>query len=237
MDLTREQTQRATERVTGVLELVAAHPAGVRLNRLVAGLDTPKSVVRDVVAQLVHGGYLTEDDGSYTVGPAVDALLPRRWELVIAARPVLDELRDRFAETAILSTNIGDAVVNIAMAEPDRDIRFSAPLNVPRAIHPSSAGKVFLAHWPARRRDALLAGLLPDADQRRRATEELVAVRLDGAGYNRGETSPDVGAVACPVVVDGAVVAALGMAGPLARIGEQLADIAKAVAERAVELA
>lgn len=234
MDLAHDQTRRATDRVTGVLELVAAHPAGVRLNRLVGGLDTPKSVVRDIVAQLVHGGYLAEDDGTYTVGPAVEALLPRRWDLVIAARPGLDDLRDRFGETAILSTNIGDSVVNIAVAEPDREIRFSAPLNVPRAIYPSSAGKVFLAHWPARRRDALLDTHGADP---RRAVAELDAVRVEGVGYNRGETSPDVGAVACPVVVDGAVVAALGMAGPLARIGDRFPEIAAAVADHAAGLA
>ena len=46
--------------------------------------------------QRVRGdsGYLAEDDGSYTVGPAVETLLPHRWELVIAARPHLDGLRD-----------------------------------------------------------------------------------------------------------------------------------------------
>lgn len=236
MDLAREQAQRATARVTRVLELVAAHPTGVRLNRLVGGLDSPKSVVRAVVEQLVAGGYLTGDDGRFTLGPAVADLLPRHAQLAMAAGPALDALRDRFDETAILATNIGDSVVNVAAAETRRSIRYSAPLHVPRPIFPSSAGKVFLAHWPAARRDALLATLVPDPDQRRRVAAELATVRTDGVAYNRGETSPEVAALACPVVVEGAVVGALVVAGPLARIAEHLPEMATEIRTHATRI-
>lgn len=237
MDLSAASTHRAAGRVTDLLELVAATPDGARLNQLVAGLDTPKSQVLAMLEELVSSGYLVAEDGLYLLGPALgDLLSTRRWDLVLLARPIIRALRDSYDETAILCANIGDSVINLDRAESSQLIRYSAPLHARRALYPSSAGKVFLAQWDSRRRAAFLASALADPVERRRALAELDQVRTDGVAFNRGETAADVSSVACPVVIDDAVVAAIVLAGPTVRMTDRLAEMATSLGRAATEL-
>ena len=126
----------------------------------------------------------------------------------------------------MLGTAVGNSLIYADSAESREPIRYSAPLRQRRPLHPPSSGKVLLAHRADR--DARLASLLP-AREVRAARAELEAVRENGIAFNRGET-PDVSAAARPVVVGGEVVAALAVAGPSARIGDQLPDVADKLA-------
>ena len=67
--------------------------------------------------------------------------------------------------------------------------------------------------------------------------EELDSVRRDGVAYNRGETVPDVFAVASPVIVRTRVVACLSIAGPSQRMEAALDSLAQIVHEEAQRLA
>jgi DNA-binding IclR family transcriptional regulator len=60
-----------------------------------------------------------------------------------------------------------------------------------------------------------------------RIVAELAEVRLSGLAYNRGESVPDVYAVAAGVVGgNGALVAAVSVAGPLDRVSRAREGIA-----------
>jgi len=225
------KSHRTVSRVTAILELAAERP-GVRLATLAAALDAPKSSVFGLVKGLVSTGYLIEEGGGYHLGPALGNLLTaERPNLADAARPSLEELRDTFGETAMLGTAVGESVVYVAAVESRQPIRYSAPLRVRRPLYPPSAGKVLLASWPDRRRDAYLRSIIDDPAAFEHARQELGRVRADGVATNRGETLPDVSAAARPIVVHGRVVAAMAVAGPTTRISERLADIAEALVE------
>jgi hypothetical protein len=135
---------RTVRRVTSILEAVARHREGVRLNAIVAVLDAPKSSVFGLVKGLVADGYLREQDGFYRLGPAVTALLaspmsPAR-DVLDVVRPAMDELRATFDETVMWCTRVGDSVVYLEVAESAQLIRYSAPLRTRRPLYPTHRG-------------------------------------------------------------------------------------------------
>lgn len=219
---------RTVSRVTTILEAIARERRGVRLTELAKLLNAPKSSVHGLTKGLVATGYLVEGDGAYTLGPAVGALLaPSRPTLSEAARPAMVELQQQWDETVALCSLVGDSVVYVDLVESSQAIRYSAPLRTRRPLYPTSAGKCFLAHMRQSRLDSYLKNFPPPARESIRA--ELAEVRTSGVAYNRGETVPDVTAVASPIIVAGRPVACLNVAGPTARMVDRISDIASSV--------
>lgn len=228
---------RTVSRVTGILEHVARR-GGARMQELAAQLDAPKSSVFGLVKGLVSTGYLTEDKGVYRLGPALANLMPRSApDLVDAALPSLEELRDTFGETVMLGTAVGDSLTYVAAAESQQPIRYSAPLRTRRPLYPPSAGKVLLAYRNDRRREAYLETYIEDPARREAARAELAEVRAAGVAFNRGETLPDVSAAARPVLVHGEVRAVIAVAGPTFRTTVLLPRLADALLEATAAVA
>lgn len=226
-----EKGHRTVTRVITVLEVVAADPHGVRLSVLAGILEAPKSSVFSLVKGLVATGYLLEDNGLYTLGPAVGALLaPSRPTLAESARPAMEELRSEFNETVMLAIAVANSVVYVATVESTQFIRYSAPLRRRRPLYPTSSGKCLLAFMSERRRLSYLAEHIADPEARAAAAAELVEVAEKRVAYNRGETIPDVTAVASIIQsARGRSLASLAMAGPTSRMAGKLEDAATAV--------
>jgi DNA-binding IclR family transcriptional regulator len=228
---------RTVTRVMTILEAVAAEPHGVKLAALVSQLDAAKSSIHGLVKGLEAIGYLREENGVYTLGPAIAHLLaPGKAGIVPTARPVMEDLNRRFEETVMLATLVGDSLIYVDSAESTQLIRYSAPLRVRRPLWPTSTGKCFLAHLGARRREAYLREHVSDPAAREAAAAELERVRTDGYAFNRGETLPDISAVAAPILSGGRVVACLAVAGPTTRMGSALPDMAPVVRDAARQL-
>ncbi|WP_306336665.1 IclR family transcriptional regulator [Streptomyces sp. KL118A] len=228
---TAPKEHRTVSRVTGILECVSRRD-GARMQELADALDAPKSSVFGLVKGLVSTGYLVEEHGVYHLGPALGSLLARpSRDVAAAALPTLEALRDRFGETAMLGTAVGDSLVYATAAESHRLIRYSAPLRTRRPLYPPSAGKVLLAHRSRSWRDTCLRKLIDDPAARQAAHDELAEVRATGVAFNRGETLPDVTAAARPVLVGGRVRAVIAVAGPTSRTAELLPDLADALVD------
>lgn len=227
---------RTVSRVTTILELAARGPSGVRLGELAAYLDAPRSSIHGLVKGLVAAGYLREDEGVYTIGFAISALLaaaPRTVEQV--ARPAMEKLNQQFNETVSLATLVGDSVVYVDTIESTHVIRYSAPLRTRRPLYPTSAGKCFLAYATNRFRESYLARHFDDPAQREEIRRELEEIASAGVAVNRGETLPDVCGVGAPVLDNGTAVAALAVAGPTTRLADTITDIAEATKAAARE--
>lgn len=217
---------RTVTRVTAILESVAARPDGVRLADLVTDLGAPKSSVHGFARGLVAVGYLVEESGVYRIGPAVAALLASsRPTAVEVARPVMEALRAEFDETVTLAELVGNSFVYLLSVDSTQLIRYSAPLHQRRPLMPPSAGKVFLAHLPARKRQAYLRSYVDASHASRPAADveaELAEIRESGVAVNRGETLPDITGVASGIVVGDAVGLALSIAGPTTRMADKV---------------
>lgn len=228
---------RTVSRVITILERVAVARTGMRLAELVVLLSAPRSSVHALVKGLVATGYLRERDGTYTLGPAVGALLTSAPPtLDLAARAAMETLHRRFNETVMLASPVGDSVVYTEAIESSHLIRFSAPLQVRRPLYPTSAGKCVLAFAPARMRESYLTTHFLDRDQREKIRQELTKIAVSGVGVNRGETEPDDSGVASPVLIGDQVEAVLCVSGPTGRIVERLDEIAVATKDAAQDI-
>lgn len=218
---------RTVSRVTTILEAVAAaRPDGVKLVTLSTLLQAPKSSIHGLIKGLIATGYLQERDSGYILGPAVGMLLlPSRPSLLVQAHRSLEVLREASQETATLATLVGGSVVYVDIVEAVAMIRYSAPLRVRRPLYPTSSGKCFLAFMNPSKRAEYLDDCV-DSAERAAVEAELDAVRREGFAYNRGETVPDVYAVASPILVGDRPTACLSVAGPSQRMSSKMQMIA-----------
>ena len=231
------KAHRTVSRVTTILELAAASRAGVRLADLAAALDAPRSSIHGLVKGLVATGYLRETNGTYRIGPAINALLGAAAPtLAEAARPAMQDLHRRFDETVMLATLVGDSIVYTETIESTQPIRYSAPLRTRRPLHPTSSGKCFLAFGTEAFRENHLTGQVPDPAEQQRLRDQLDEVIREGAAINRGETLPDQSGVGAPVFENGSITATLAVAGPTTRLSEHITDLAAATKAAAEEV-
>jgi DNA-binding IclR family transcriptional regulator len=228
---------RTVSRVTTILEAVAVAPQGMSLAALATLLGAPKSSVHGLVQGLIATGYLDEGDHGYTIGPAVGMLASSGGASVPAlAHRALEVIQRSCNESATLCTLVGETVVYLDRVESTQLIRYTAPLRVRRPLWPTSAGKCFLAHMRPTRRKSYLAAHFAEPEERARIEAELDEVVREGYATNRGETVPDVFAVASPIIISGRVLACLQVAGPGSRMADQMDKIAVLVRSEAQRL-
>ncbi|HVW35332.1 MAG TPA: IclR family transcriptional regulator [Acidimicrobiia bacterium] len=129
--------------------------------------------------------------------------------LVDAAHPVLAALRDETGESAQLFVRERDRRVCVAASERRTGLRDTVPVGAVLPIDKGSAGKVLLAYGP-----------IPPV--RMADPEELEAVRRRGWAASVAEREEGVCSVSAPVLDSGGRIhAALGVSGPVNRLGRQ----------------
>jgi len=192
-------------------------------------LKLHKATVSRLLVSLHRAGMVRRnEDGFYTVGPAVVALASRAIE---THRTLLDVLREPLrrvwqitGETIGVHVRAGGNRVGIEELESPQPIKYSAGLGQ-RSLHAGAAGRIFLAF------------LTPD--ERRQVLNDMRLVRFTEAtitslsdlekhlendrrrGYSMsfGEAIPGVAAVSIPVFDStGKVVASVSVLGPRARL-------------------
>jgi DNA-binding IclR family transcriptional regulator len=115
-------------------------------------------------------------------------------------------------------------------------IRYSAPLRVRRPLYPTSAGKCFLAQMTPTRRERHVTALVSGPEAVARVLAELDQIARNGYSMNRGETVPDVYAVASPILINQRVAACLQVAGPSSRMAPRMDELAQLVKTEAQRL-
>ena len=201
--------------------------------RIVRTLEQHGYVVRDQRNGLCRLGL-----GAWALGAHTDVHV----EVRDAAAPRLDDLVERFGETAHLSVYERGEVVYIHRVEGTHPIGSYTRLGGRAPAHCVATGKALLAHQPTHEVDRVVAtGLarhtpstIVDGDALR---AELAEIAAGAVAVNRGEWRQDVGGIAAPVVgAGGRAVAAIGLSGPVARILGQQDAIAGALREAVAAL-
>jgi DNA-binding IclR family transcriptional regulator len=172
-------------------------------------------------------------------GPLLVRFARRGQDLRELARPAMRRLADESGETVnVMVRSAGGAE---AVAQVDGRHVLGASNWIGREVpdHCSAAGKVFLAHGvsqlPSGPLEAQATGTITDRAQLAR---ELDAVREQGYATISDELEVGLAAVAAPIRdASGAVVAALSVAGPTARLTEPRLNLLGRVAiEQAHEI-
>ncbi|MHB8505652.1 MAG: IclR family transcriptional regulator [Acidimicrobiales bacterium] len=186
------------------------------LAELAASTSMPRATAHRLALALERHRLVDRDAaGRFVLGPRL-AVLGREAgrgarSLAEAAAPALGDLRDRTGESTQLYVAAGDRRVCVLSLESPHGLRTIVPVGASLPMDRGSAGKV----------------LAPGAGPPRRGWAESVEERERG-----------VASVSAPVVVDGAVVAAVSVSGPIERTSRQPGrryGTAVVVAARAVE--
>lgn len=179
-----------------LVDAVADAAGPCSLADLVAATGLSRATAhRLAVALESHGLLGRTHDGRFALGLRLLALgraAADDWPLAEMARPALLALRDATGESAQLYVREGDQRVCLASLDSGHELRTIVEEGARLPLGRGSAGRI-------------LAG------------EEAP----DGYTASTGERAPGVGSVSAPVVVDGEVVAAVGISGPLDRLGEE----------------
>jgi DNA-binding IclR family transcriptional regulator len=177
-----------------ILRAVEAAEGPCSLQDLVATTGQAKATAHRLAAALEAHGLLRRDAGGrYVLGLGLVALgheAAERWPLGEAARPHLDELRRATGESVQLYVRQGDHRVCMVSLESPHELRTIVAEGARLPLDVGSAGRI------------LLGGALGEAWT---ASVE--------------ERAPGVASVSAPVVIGGEVVAAVGISGPLGRLG------------------
>lgn len=241
---------RAAKRALELIEQVAASSEPTALSELARRLGMPKSSAHALARTLGDEGYLARDPrGAYMLGPRLLSLLgrlPSQYELPRLARPIMRELVDDIAETALLGVRQGTAMVYVEQVEASQFIRYVAPLGEPRPLYCTSIGKLYLASLPVAEAKKTLKSLRLDAltDQTKvdiaAILAELDAVRVQGFALNCEESVVGVTGLAVPIHEggrsDGALIAGLCAVGPSERMRSRLAGLPERLANAAARV-
>lgn len=220
----------AVERVADVLELLGAARTPLGVSEVARQIDVHKATASRLLGTLAERGLVRRDGAGYRLGPrlarlAVEAVTDLG--VVEISRPVLRDLASATGEVAYLSLPMGRAVLYVehvaatrgATEEPWIWLRGSP-------LHCSSSGKIFAAYGAIADLDAALR---PPLSQRASRTindpqqfrELLPVVRRQGYATSIDELEDGMSSVAVPVLApEGSVLAAIGVAGPSARLTE-----------------
>jgi DNA-binding IclR family transcriptional regulator len=195
-----------------MLLLGALESGPLPLADLATATDIPRATAhRLAVALEVHGLVVRDEAGRFAVGPRLGELAKTaaagRRSIAEASRPAMVGLRDATGESVQLYIVQGDRRVCVASLESPHSLRTIVAVGASLPMDLGSAGKV----------------LRGDPEALRRGWAQSVEERERG-----------VASVSAPVVVDGRVVAAVSVSGPLQRTSRQPGRLyAEAVTEAA----
>jgi DNA-binding IclR family transcriptional regulator len=238
-------------RYSMVLDTVAAANDGLSLTEIsrMTGL-TPATAYR-LVNALQGVGYIAQRDGRkiYVLGPRLLRLLHAgvSSRLVSSlAQPLLEELVDRFKETAFVSKLVGNGVESVAMVMPSGEAQAYVQPGRTMPMHAAASAKAIFAYQKNDVIDEVLAAPLTkyldntitDPDKIR---ADLKEVQRQGFAVCDEELDPGVLSFACPVQADGAgILYSIGIVGlsqrlktyPLDLVVDALRDAAGELATR-----
>lgn len=236
---------QSLERAAALLDAVAARPDGINLAELSAQVGLHNSTAFHLTKTLVGLGFIDQNPETrrYRIGPRIFMLAASALDektLLAFSTPILERLSAATREAAHLAIRSGHDVVIVARTAATGLLTLSQT-GALRPPHATAIGKALMAAMP----DAELERMVRSID-RPRFTDatltdaeallaDVLAARQEGMAHDRGELDPDVRCIAVPVKdFSGRTVAAMGISGPVWRMGEQelpqKADILRAAA-------
>lgn len=203
----------------------------VRVTDVSAELGVARSTAHRLLMTLAHHGFVAQDRVSrvYRIGRSLYEIgLTAAGELDIRrkARQHMERLSVQLRETVNLIVLEGSGCRFVDGVEGDRRIRVTSRTGTLLPAHATSGGKLLLAELAPDDVDALYPEGLPGVTDRTITTlpdlhAELAAIRKQGYAVNRGESEPDLFAVAvCVRDHSQRAVAALAISLPALRAND-----------------
>src|SRR5215510_13777517 len=229
---------RRRERLSSVatairlLKAFSEDEVDIGISDLARRLAIAKSTAHRLAVTLVSEGLLEQDrsSGKYRLGVALfrlGALVRQRMEVSHEARPFLYDLRETINESVHLAILDGTQIMYVYHLESTHAIRMRSDLGVRKPAYCTAEGQAILAFQPQPVIDEVVAaGLIPRTPKTITSADKflkaLVAVRQRGCAVENEESELGMVCIAAPIRDDtGAVVAAVGIAGPETRMSKR----------------
>ncbi len=221
----------AIDRALSVMEALAERPdQGV--TEIATRLGMTKSIVFRILQTLEARGFVYREPerALYSLGFRLAVLGERaggETGLVQAARPVMDALRDETNENVNLIVRDGDRALVVTTREGRHSIRLFAQAGRHGPLHAGGGSMLMFAFAPPEIREAILSAPLQSFSPQTITDPDAVRERLERIrerGWHIALNDLDEGAfsVAAPIrAADGEVIAAVSVAGAVARFDEE----------------
>lgn len=231
-----------------VLEVVASSPHGLTFAEIMRQSKLSRATVHRLIGALVGVGYIDLDESRkiHVLGSRLLRLLHLRTPretVVNLARPTLERLVARFAETAFIAKLEGDRVESIAMVLPESERHSYVQPGRIMPLHAAASSKAIFAFQPEkhvrrllqRPRTAFTPNSRTDRDE---ILSELGDVRKQGYAACLDELDHGVSSYACPIhIAGGTVLYSVGVVGVSQRLSQiPVPAIIAALKEAAQEL-
>ncbi|MSU72682.1 MAG: IclR family transcriptional regulator [Opitutus sp.] len=222
----------ALDRTLDILELLAAHPDGMRMREIAERLQLPANSVFRITATLEDRGYLLRegDDMRYRLSRKLLSLgyaAIGEDKLVEHSLDVMQSLRDDTHETVLIGVRAdlqGIVLEQVAATQP---IKFLVDPGTHFPLHTSAPGKVFVAFLLPVEQAALLKRLrfprfnARTLDSREKFEAELAKVFAQGYAIDRAEEIDGLHCVGAPIFNHrGYPIASIWATGPSFRFPE-----------------
>jgi IclR family transcriptional regulator, KDG regulon repressor len=204
----------------------------IGISMLARRLGIAKSTAHRLAVTLVSEGMLEQDreTNKYRLGIALfrlGVLVRRRMEMSNEARPYLYDLREKLNETVHLAILDGTEIMYVYNFESTHAIRMRSDIGVRKPAYCTAEGQAILAFQPPEVVDAVIAaGLIERTPNTITSAERfqktLATVRQRGCAIEDEENELGMVGIAAPIRDDaGAVVGAIGVAGPVTRLSKK----------------
>lgn len=225
---------QSIKRASALLDAVAsAGPAGIGLGELSEKVGLHTSTTFHLVKTLESVGFLMrQDEGKrYRIGNRLFVLAAGALDetaLLALGMPILERLSAETGEAAHLAVRSNADIVLVGRTAATGMLQMSERAGVVRPAHATAIGKLLLAQCDDEDLDGILAAVdfVPLTENtitdRKAFRKELDAIRKTGIAHDRQELDMDVRCVAVPVLdFAGRCIAAMGISGPVWRMGEE----------------
>ena len=215
-------------RYARVLDAVAASSGGLTFAEIMRKTGLPQGTVHRLIGALLRVGYIEPSHNRkiYVFGRRLLRLLHLRTprEIIVElARPVLEGLVERFAETAFVAKLENEDVESIAMVLPDSERHSYVQPGRIMPLHAAASAKAIFAFQDEDFLGRVLSRPLTAFTPRSTTTKkqvlaELARVRKTGYAVCLDELDPGVSSYACPIHIAGGVVHSVGLVGVSRRL-------------------
>ena len=236
---------RSVARALDILDVLQDARDGEALVTLSQKVGLPKSSVFRYLNTLESRGYVEHDavSGVYRLGMGFVPSHARHLEVLRdRARPLLEQLRDRFSETVNLAVLDGNRIAYVEILESKRAVRLAARVGDRVPIHSSAVGKAICAGMSDDDVLEILRGEgMPRLTTRTITTEdafldEIHEVRRTGRAIDDREHEVE-GRCVSVAIPNTRIPAAISLSAPAARFTmEEVDPVADALARAANEI-
>lgn len=192
-----------------ILEHLALHRGSAGVTELAQAFATTKSRIHRHLQTLIEGGYVLQEEGGerYRVSPRLMVLgeaVGENYDLSVAARPALTELRTALGHSVALSVPEVEGVRIVAVLRGRSNVEIGVKAGSLLPFHTSSQGKLALAYGDQELRERVLAQELAQSTPETivdpaKLGVELAAIRGQGWATSGDQTVLGLNALAAPI--------------------------------------